>query len=108
LALKKDRDIVANDWSPDGKFIVLAEFDRTKQREGESGKSEIYVRPFRPDGTAGEGKWQVSYSSPPRVLRKPHRKNSQAIAEIRSVDLRGTILRMARRAIIDDYDTHGL
>ncbi|MBI4474810.1 MAG: serine/threonine-protein kinase, partial [Acidobacteria bacterium] len=39
-------------FSPDGKWITYV--------SSESGRDEIYVRPFQPDGTVGAGKWQIS------------------------------------------------
>jgi len=39
-------------FSPDGKWITYV--------SSESGRYEIYVRPFQPDGTVGAGKWQIS------------------------------------------------
>ena len=40
------------EFSPDGKWVVY--------QSDESGRYEVYVRPVRPDGTAGAGKWQIS------------------------------------------------
>ncbi len=39
-------------FSPDGRFLAYG--------SDESGRHEIYVRDISPDGTAGQGKWQVS------------------------------------------------
>ena len=39
-------------FSPDGNWIVY--------QSDESGKNEIYVRPFHPGGGAADGKWQIS------------------------------------------------
>ena len=38
--------------SPDGRWVAY--------QSNESGRYEIYVRPFRSDGSVGEGKWQIS------------------------------------------------
>ena len=39
-------------FSPNGKWVTY--------QSDESGRYEVYVRPANADGTAGEGKWQVS------------------------------------------------
>jgi len=50
--LRTEFDENFESFSPDGKWVVY--------QSDESGKNEVYVRPFHPDGSGGGGKWQIS------------------------------------------------
>ncbi len=58
LLLSSSLSKAAEDWSPDGRWIVQFSPDGKwlAYRSDESGRNEVYIRPFPPSG----GKWQIS------------------------------------------------
>jgi eukaryotic-like serine/threonine-protein kinase len=100
LLLKQSNNLVADDWSPDGRFLLYQDIAPNESRRGddlwllnvsdkkttpflrtefseywarfspngtwvayqsnETGRLEIFVRPFHADGSSDAGKWQIS------------------------------------------------